>query len=127
MNGFFGFLKRYPLTLLTLALIWFLCFMTPPSTKLDNVIGFDKVVHFGMYFFLSMVIMYEQRKSNIGFWIVWLSCLVLPICMSGLIEILQENCTNGRRSGDVWDFVANSAGALCAWFVGRKILEKFIR
>lgn len=31
--------------------------------------------------------------------------------MSGVIEILQEYCTGGRRSGDWLDFAANSIGA----------------
>lgn len=125
------FLKKYPLSLLTIALIWYLCFFTPPSTKLDNVIGIDKVMHFGMYFFLGSVILWEQCRLRIkakelkikGFNI--LGALILPILMSGLIEILQETCTNGRRSGDIFDFLANSLGAICAWFIMRKLISKF--
>ena len=42
-----------------------------------------------------------------------LFCLawIAPILMSGVIEILQEYCTGGRRSGDWLDFAANSIGA----------------
>lgn len=121
--------KTYPLTILTVAFIWYLCFFTPPSTKLDHVIGIDKVVHFGMYAFLSTIMLLERVKSKklrvksvepltIGY-----LCLTLlsPILMSGLIEILQETCTGGRRSGDVWDFVANSLGTICVWIVWHKV------
>ena len=133
-------LKKYPLSLITIALIWYLCFFTPPSTKLDHVIGIDKVVHFGMYFFLTSVILFERncglvvlRKNGIAGlrkcnWAEPLTfrylllTLLFPILMSGIIEILQENCTGGRRSGDIFDFLANSLGAIAAWsFVRSKI------
>ena len=106
-------LKTYPISIVTVIVIWYLCFFTPPSTGLGNVIGFDKVVHFGMYAFLGSVIQWEQRKCGIRSIIV---AMVLPILMSGMIEILQETCTGGRRSGEVWDFAANSLGAIAAWF-----------
>ena len=124
-------LKKYPITILTIALIWYLSFFTPPSTKLDNVIGFDKVVHFGMYGFLCTVILWEQwrnsgrttnRRFNIRLFICY---FVLPILMSGLIEILQENCTGGRRSGDIFDFVANTLGVICASIIIPKLLSMF--
>ena len=41
-----------------------------------------------------------------------------PVLMSGLIEILQENCTGGRRSGDWLDFAANATGTTLAAVIG---------
>lgn len=41
-----------------------------------------------------------------------------PVMMSGLIEILQENCTGGRRSGDWLDFAANATGVTLAAVIG---------
>lgn len=153
-------IKQYPFSLLTVALIWYLCFFTPPSTKLDHVIGIDKVVHFGMYAFLTAVMLIERnygstdlrnygrkmelRKYGIGGAIKSIcsriKCqgaesltmrylfftLISPILMSGLIEILQENCTGGRRSGDIWDFAANSLGAICAWLLWRFCVSRNI-
>lgn len=131
------FIKAYPFSILTIALISYLSFFTPPSTKLDNVIGFDKVVHFGMYGFLCSVILWEQWKDKNArhdsqngqgqgkFDMKLFMCyFILPIAMSGLIEILQENCTGGRRSGDIYDFVANSLGVICASLIVPKVLEK---
>lgn len=66
-----------------------------------------------MYAFLGSVIQWEQRKSIRSI----IVAMVLPILMSGMIEILQETCTGGRRSGEIWDFAANSLGAITAWFV----------
>lgn len=135
-------IKSYPLTLLTVILIWYLCFCTPPSTKLNHVIGIDKVVHFGMYAFLTIVLLFEEAKAK-GLWMkddglcafmihkfsigYLFFTLISPILMSGLIEILQETCTGGRRSGDIWDFVANSLGAIAAWLLWRFwVSRKFV-
>ncbi|WP_253952412.1 hypothetical protein [Xylanibacter muris] len=41
-----------------------------------------------------------------------------PVIMSGAIELLQEYCTNGRRSGDWLDFAANIAGVTIAAVFG---------
>ena len=50
---------------------------------------------------------------------VWL----IPVAMGGLIEILQAYCTNGRRSGDWIDFIANIIGATIAFFIGLLIIR----
>ena len=56
-----SYLKRYPLTLLCAAVIWYLCLMRPPSVKLDftNVPGFDKVVYVGMYAAMCGLLWFE--------------------------------------------------------------------
>lgn len=41
-----------------------------------------------------------------------------PIIMSGIIELLQEYCTDGRRSGDWMDLAANATGVTLAMAVG---------
>lgn len=122
-------MKHYPITIITVALIWYLCFFTPPSTKLDNVVGFDKVVHFGMYAFLETVAILEhwryKRKSGVqkqSFRFCYQALLF--VLMSGIIEILQETCTGGRRSGDIWDFTANSLGVFCALFIIPRLFQK---
>ena len=44
--------------------------------------------------------------------------VVAPILMSGMIELLQEYCTNGRRSGDWMDLAANATGVVLAGVIG---------
>lgn len=46
--------------------------------------------------------------------LAWLA----PIVMSGIIELLQEYCTNGRRSGDWLDLAANATGVTLAAIFG---------
>ena len=48
------------------------------------------------------------------FCLAWLA----PILMSGVIEILQEYCTGGRRSGDWLDFAANTIGVTLGAIAG---------
>lgn len=122
-------LKTYPLTLLTVAVICYLSFFTPPHTELDNINNFDKLVHTCMYGGLSIIIWWEYLKKHDT--ICWKRFIpisvVFPIMMSGIIELLQAYCTT-NRSGEWLDFVANSFGVVLAFiadnFVLRRIMKK---
>ncbi|MBQ2332637.1 MAG: VanZ family protein, partial [Prevotella sp.] len=54
---------------------------------------------------------YNRKKM------LWLG-IVAPILMGGLIEILQANCTGGRRSGEWLDFFADAIGVIIAAIFG---------
>lgn len=122
-------LKAYPVSCFYILMIWILCFATIPSTPLDNVTLIDKWVHIAMYGGTCATIWLEYLRLHntkplpvmriaspadkpLLSW-TKLFCLawIAPILMSGVIEILQEYCTGGRRSGDWLDFAANSIGA----------------
>ena len=113
-------LKKYPLSCLCIALIWVLCFCTPPQTPLDGVQFMDKWVHTIMYLGTCLVIWIEYLRVHRT--VEWKRLLTLSwvalIAMSGLIELLQAYCTGGRRSGDWLDFAANSIGATLALLIG---------
>lgn len=122
-------LKAYPVSCFYILMILVLCFATIPSTPLDNVTLIDKWVHIAMYTGTCATIWLEYLRSHSVKRqpvmriasstdkpaLSWAKLLCLawlaPILMSGLIEILQEYCTGGRRSGDWLDFAANSIGA----------------
>lgn len=111
-------IKRYPLSSACIVLIWILCFCTPPHTPLDNVSFIDKWTHIVMYLGTCSTIFWEYsrqhrpQKERPWRWSrLFLWGYLMPVLMSGVIEILQENCTNHRRSGDWLDFVANTFGA----------------
>lgn len=128
-------LKKYPFTLLCTIVIWYLSFFTPPPTKLDDVVGIDKLVHTAMYGGWCFLFWWEHLRTRYrrnngtlnylpvqwgkAFWYA----LFAPSAMGGLIEILQENCTNHRRSGDWWDFGANTLGVVLMYFIAR-IIER---
>ena len=120
MQNVLKFIGDYPLSLLLTVIIWVLCFINVPETPLENITLMDKWTHIAMYLVLGIVIFWESnrkrkramppvqemKKAKVVLW-----TFVLPALMGGLIEILQANCTGGRRSGDWLDFAADSIGA----------------
>ncbi len=123
MQNVLKFIGDYPLSLLLTVIIWVLCFINVPETPLENITLMDKWTHIAMYLVLGIVIFWENnrkrkramppvqemKKAKVVLW-----TFVLPALMGGLIEILQANCTGGRRSGDWFDFAADSIGAALA-------------
>lgn len=123
MQNVLKFIGDYPLSLLLTMIIWVLCFINVPETPLENITLMDKWTHIAMYLVLGIVIFWESnrkrkramppvqemKKAKVVLW-----TFVLPALMGGLIEILQANCTGGRRSGDWLDFAADSIGAALA-------------
>ena len=109
-------LKRYLLTLLTLAFILCLTFCEPPKVKrTDMIIEIDKLVHLVMYFTLCAVFWYENFKVTLKpkmFWMV-ITAVIIPILFSGAMEYLQYRLTS-YRTGEFDDFVYNTIGVLLA-------------
>ncbi|MDD6898086.1 MAG: VanZ family protein [Prevotella sp.] len=120
MNFVKHFIVKYPLSCLCVAAIWVLCFCTPPHTPLDQVAFMDKWTHLVMYGGTCSVMWIEylrcHRRPSLKrlFVFDWLA----PVLMSGVIELLQAYCTGGRRSGDWYDFAANTTGAVIGAIVG---------
>ena len=112
-------LKKYPLSLLLVLVIWVICLVPIPESPLSHVNLIDKWTHIALYFVLSSVIAFEsmngkQKKTGTipVFWI-W----VMPVLMGGAIELVQAYCTNGIRSGEWLDFAADTAGATLALII----------
>lgn len=121
-------LKTYPLTLLTVAVICYLSFFTPPQTEFDNISNIDKLVHTCMYGGLSIIIWWEYlRKQDTICWKRFIPIsVVFPIMMSGIIELLQAYCTT-NRSGEWLDFAANSFGVILAFMAGNFVLRRIMK
>lgn len=119
--------RKYPLSLLCIAAIWYLCLLfNPPEMELEDVPLADKWVHFVMYGGTCSVIWWEYLRHHNGvdweklfFW-AWLA----PIIMSGIIELLQAYCTT-TRNGEWKDLLANAIGVTLA--VGVGLLMKLVR
>lgn len=112
--------SNYPISCLYMAFIWVLCFMDVPHTPLDNITLIDKWTHILMYAGTCATIWYEylRRHDSIVRARVFLLAWLAPLVMSGLIEILQEYCTGGRRSGDWLDFAENAIGVTLGNVIG---------
>lgn len=113
--------RKYPLSMFFFLLIWYLSFFTPPKTDFDDVAFIDKWVHIAMYggtcgtLWLEYILKHKSSidKCKLAVW-AW----TMPIVMSGVIELLQEYCTGGRRSGDWIDLAANATGVSLAAVFG---------
>ena len=105
--------RKYPLSLACILLIWILS-LTPffPETPLDNVDFIDKWTHLVMYGGTSVVIWWEYLRCHQSPSLrpLFLSMVALML-MGGLLELMQAYCTT-TRSGEWLDFWADSIGIL---------------
>ncbi len=107
--------------MICIAMIWILSLIPIfPEMPLTDVEFADKWVHIVMYGCTFIVVWIEYTRKHkhadyekLFFW-AWLA----PIVMSGVLELLQEYCTGGRRSGDWLDLAANTTGVTLAAVVG---------
>lgn len=120
MQYLYQLIRKYPLSMVLISVVWYLSFFTPPHTKLDDVRFIDKWVHIIMYGGTCGAIWFEYLRKHTYpntkklFLLAWMA----PIVMSGAIELLQEYCTGGRRSGDWIDLAANATGVTLAALFG---------
>jgi len=117
-------LKKHPLSLLCILLIFLLSF-TPffPETPFDEVQFIDKWTHLVMYGGTTSVMWWEYlrncrkeaRKPNLQvlFWVAFVGMILL----GGLVELGQAYCTT-TRSGEWLDFWADSIGVLLGNLLG---------
>ena len=115
------FLKRYPLSLLCIALIWYLSiwFNPPEEMELPSINFLDKWTHLVMYGGTCSVIWFEylrhHRMLDVKKLFVW--AWLLPTIMGGVIELVQAYCTT-TRSGEWLDWLADAVGVTLAIGVG---------
>ena len=121
MHFFIRFVRKYPLSLFCILLIWVLS-LTPffPETPLDDVQFIDKWTHLVMYGGTCSVIWIEYLRSHTSLNTrkLFLWAFLAPILMSGLLELLQAYCTGGHRNGDWLDFLANTVGVTLGAVLG---------
>ena len=120
MHFFSRFVRKYPLSLLCILLIWVLS-LTPffPETPLDDVQFIDKWTHLVMYGGTCSVIWWEYLRSHghVEWRKLVLLAIVGMILLGGLMELLQAYCTT-TRSGEWLDFWADSMGVLLGSVIG---------
>lgn len=115
----FRLISRYVVSWLLIAAILLASLIRVPETPVDDVPFMDKWVHIVMYFTLasSLWIEYLRSHSHISYSRLCVGVILLPIVMSGVIELLQAYCTE-TRSGDWFDFLANGIGVALAALLG---------
>lgn len=116
----YNILKSYPLSVLSVVVIWVLCLIPIPETPLSDISMIDKWTHFVLYGGLCAVVWaeYGHQHTRPLTKQVWIYTLLLPVIMGGLIEIVQAICTGGNRSGDIMDWVADNIGVVLGQLIG---------
>lgn len=122
------YLKNYPFSWGAIVTIFVLCLMPVPHKSVPDVPNFDKLVHTGLYFVLCSIILWERirlaKQHPLQMSHCFIGAFVLPILMSGLIELLQAYATT-NRSGDWWDMAANSLGVILAWGLFQWVRKRY--
>lgn len=114
------FIKQYTLSFICMVVIWILCLVPIPETPLSQINMVDKWTHIVMFGGWCTVLWLEyglhhqviNMKRAIPYTIIF------PILMGGLIEIVQQTCTGGNRSGDFIDFIADAIGVALGAAIG---------
>lgn len=118
-------IRRHPISVILILVIWYLSLFTPPKTELANVRFIDKWAHLLMYGSLAFVLWMEDwrvRKASPSMPRA-LALYIGPVAMSGLIELAQAYCTTDR-SGDWLDLTANAIGALAGIVLSGMLTRK---
>ena len=118
-------IRRHPISVIIILVIWYLSLFTPPKTELANVRFIDKWAHLLMYGSLAFVLWMEDwrvRKASPSMPRA-LALYIGPVAMSGLIELAQAYCTTDR-SGDWLDLAANAIGALAGIVLSGMLTRK---
>ena len=122
------FIKKYPLSLLTIVAILFLSLFNPPKTKLDNVSNIDKIAHVCMYGGLELIIWIEylRHHTNLNWIKILFLGIIFPIVLGGILEVAQMKLTL-NRSGEWTDFLADGIGVLIGAAVGYFAIRTIFR
>ena len=125
MNFISHFIRKYPFSCILIAAIWYLSLLfNAPETPLNNVLLIDKWVHIVMYggTFTVLWIEYKRQHQQPDYWKLLIWAFIAPIVMSGILELLQEYCTETRH-GDWLDLLANAIGIALAAVIGLILLR----
>ena len=124
-----NFFSNYPLSILCVLLIWFLCiFFKSPKTGLEQITFIDKIVHIIMYWGLCGLIWFEYLRSHACKSAVklWAFAIIGPILMGGIIELVQGALTE-NRSCEWLDLGADIVGVLLGTLTGMYLLPKLLK
>jgi len=93
---------------------------TIPANEVEKVSwlsipNLDKLIHYGMYFLLTCVLIYDmlRAKPETSIKTIFLYSVIISILYGGSMEILQMVLISSR-SEEILDFLFNSLGAVSA-------------
>ena len=101
-----------------------------PHISFLEMLSFDKWVHASIFFVLTLLLAKAIHLSNNQSTVYLFISTATAIIYGGALEIMQ-GLVFEERSADVYDFIANSVGAIAAWFLYKKmdtfVLDKWYK
>jgi VanZ family protein len=87
---------------------------------------FDKLVHFGLFFVLCLLLFIPFKKLRLNHLVY---APLIAVVLSGILETMQH-IVSSSRSSSFYDFLANTAGVLASviffhFFISGTHLEKY--
>ena len=123
-----NYIRAYKLSSVAYVLIFIASVVPIPDIKpLRDFNLLDKWVHFVMYGVLSLCVwwdIYHIRRTKDFTTKDFRRTTFYPMVFGGLMELVQRYCTNGLRSGDWIDFIANTIGVALGFIIGFYIVRK---
>jgi VanZ family protein len=98
--------------LLYIGLIFSLSSFSHFSVELPSIPHIDKVMHFGEYFILALLLaraLYSIKSGRMGWKVFWITLLFAAV-LGGLDEVYQK--TVPHRSSDPFDALADTIGGI---------------
>jgi len=77
-----------------------------PAKQLLSIPHFDKIVHFSLFFGLSLLLFNPFKKIKTNYLVL---APVTAVLLGALLELVQHSISS-TRSSNIYDFLANSAG-----------------
>ena len=119
------YLHRYPITILLILVIVLLSLLPIPEIKMAEQVPLaDKWTHMVMYGVLTFVIWIDYRRSHRQYnaWRLLVFAFIAPIAMGGILELMQAYLTT-CRSGEWFDFIANTIGVCIGTALGMLVMK----
>ena len=129
MKRMLSLLRRFPMVIAMTIFILVVSLIPIPETPLSSITLIDKWTHIGLYTILGMVVAHEyfHNQKPVTPKGMFLGVWLLPSLLGGAIELLQAYCTNGNRSGEWLDFVADMVGCTIALIIGTLLVRVLSR
>ncbi len=118
---------------LTISLVWtsviFILCATPgqyiPTANWLALLSFDKLVHAGIFFVLSVLFFLVQVKYHQH--LIWRYVYFLTAVFYGVLLELMQARYFSNRSADWKDAIADAFGCFMALIIFKKIVRLFVR
>lgn len=96
-----------------------------PHISFLEILAFDKWVHAGIFFILALLMIRGFRLQKSSWVRKYAIAVTILFCVlyGGALELMQA-AVFVERSADVYDFIANSFGAIIGVSLYRKLADK---